>query len=234
MVLPWGKLENVALIVPPLSLDGSILTIRKFASDPFTAEDLIHFGTLDERSVRFLRACIEVAGDAHDQPVLIPMTDDDHGGALIPLLDRERPMGALIALSRQPGRFDHDALHLLQAVAHLLAALVQRRRMEEQLAHAQRLDAIAAHLGAGARAGGGAGFGGFPVSGQWLKCTNPAVIARHEAKVYGKASVGSPPMSVPHLDSRMIDGRKELLFGPYAGFSSIQIILLDFSFSIHQ
>ncbi|WBO85450.1 malate:quinone oxidoreductase [Hymenobacter yonginensis] len=64
------------------------------------------------------------------------------------------------------------------------------------------------------------GFGGFPVSGQWLKCTNPAVIARHDAKVYGKASVGSPPMSVPHLDSRMIDGRKELLFGPYAGFST--------------
>ena len=64
------------------------------------------------------------------------------------------------------------------------------------------------------------GFGGFPVSGQWLKCTNPAVIARHEAKVYGKAAVGSPPMSVPHLDTRMIDGRKELLFGPYAGFST--------------
>ncbi|MBO0356386.1 malate:quinone oxidoreductase [Hymenobacter sp. BT186] len=64
------------------------------------------------------------------------------------------------------------------------------------------------------------GFGGFPVSGQWLKCTNPAVIARHEAKVYGKASVGSPPMSVPHLDTRMIEGKRELLFGPYAGFST--------------
>ncbi|GAB3823739.1 malate:quinone oxidoreductase [Hymenobacter jeollabukensis] len=66
----------------------------------------------------------------------------------------------------------------------------------------------------------GQGFGGFPVSGQWLKCTNPAVIARHDAKVYGKASVGSPPMSVPHLDSRVINGKKELLFGPYAGFST--------------
>ena len=64
------------------------------------------------------------------------------------------------------------------------------------------------------------GFGGFPVSGQWLVCTNPDVINRHEAKVYGKASVGSPPMSVPHLDSRMIDGKKALLFGPYAGFST--------------
>jgi malate dehydrogenase (quinone) len=64
------------------------------------------------------------------------------------------------------------------------------------------------------------GFGGFPVSGQWLVCNNPAVIAKHDAKVYGKASVGAPPMSVPHLDTRMIDGKKELLFGPYAGFST--------------
>jgi malate dehydrogenase (quinone) len=66
----------------------------------------------------------------------------------------------------------------------------------------------------------GKGYGGFPVSGQWLKCTNPEVIAKHEAKVYGKASVGAPPMSVPHIDSRMIDGEKALLFGPFAGFST--------------
>ncbi|MEJ5960983.1 malate:quinone oxidoreductase [Pedobacter immunditicola] len=66
----------------------------------------------------------------------------------------------------------------------------------------------------------GKGFGGFPVSGQWLKCVNQEVVERHNAKVYGKASVGSPPMSVPHLDTRMIDGKKALLFGPYAGFST--------------
>lgn len=66
----------------------------------------------------------------------------------------------------------------------------------------------------------GKGFGGFPVSGQWLKCTNPEVIAKHQAKVYGKASVGAPPMSVPHIDSRMINGEKALLFGPFAGFST--------------
>ncbi|MES2519242.1 MAG: malate dehydrogenase (quinone) [Bacteroidota bacterium] len=64
------------------------------------------------------------------------------------------------------------------------------------------------------------GFGGFPVSGQWLVCNNPEVIAQHHAKVYGKAKVGTPPMSVPHLDSRIIDGKKELLFGPFAGFST--------------
>lgn len=66
----------------------------------------------------------------------------------------------------------------------------------------------------------GKGFGGFPVSGQWLRCTNPAIIEQHYAKVYGKAQVGAPPMSVPHLDTRMIDGKRELLFGPYAGFST--------------
>jgi len=64
------------------------------------------------------------------------------------------------------------------------------------------------------------GFGGFPVSGQWLICNNEAIIAQHAAKVYGKASVGAPPMSVPHLDTRMINGNKALLFGPYAGFST--------------
>ena len=64
------------------------------------------------------------------------------------------------------------------------------------------------------------GYGGFPVSGQWLKCTNPEVIEKHGAKVYGKAAVGAPPMSVPHLDTRVIDGEKALLFGPYAGFST--------------
>jgi malate dehydrogenase (quinone) len=64
------------------------------------------------------------------------------------------------------------------------------------------------------------GYGAFPVSGQWLRCTNRDVIGRHLAKVYGKAEVGAPPMSVPHLDSRWIEGKPELLFGPYAGFTT--------------
>ncbi len=63
------------------------------------------------------------------------------------------------------------------------------------------------------------GFGGFPVSGQFLRTDKPELVARHQAKVYGKASVGSPPMSVPHLDTRIIDGSASLMFGPYAGFS---------------
>lgn len=64
------------------------------------------------------------------------------------------------------------------------------------------------------------GYGGFPVGGQWLKCKNEEIIQKHQAKVYGKASVGAPPMSVPHLDTRIINGKKELLFGPFAGFST--------------
>ncbi len=66
----------------------------------------------------------------------------------------------------------------------------------------------------------GEGYGGFPVSGQFLRCNNPEIINQHEAKVYGKAASGSPPMSVPHLDTRMLDGQRSLLFGPYAGFST--------------
>lgn len=63
------------------------------------------------------------------------------------------------------------------------------------------------------------GFGGFPISGEWLRCTNEEIIAQHHAKVYGKASVGAPPMSVPHLDTRRINGQPALMFGPYAGWS---------------
>ncbi|WP_413530034.1 malate dehydrogenase (quinone) [Rahnella inusitata] len=63
-------------------------------------------------------------------------------------------------------------------------------------------------------------YGGFPVGGEFLVTENPDVVKRHLAKVYGKASVGSPPMSVPHLDTRILDGKQVLLFGPFATFSS--------------
>ncbi|WGM18934.1 malate:quinone oxidoreductase [Paenarthrobacter sp. OM7] len=64
------------------------------------------------------------------------------------------------------------------------------------------------------------GYGGFPVSGQFFRCTDDAITSQHSAKVYGQASVGAPPMSVPHLDTRYVDGKRSLLFGPYAGFST--------------
>lgn len=63
------------------------------------------------------------------------------------------------------------------------------------------------------------GYGVFPIGGQWLKTSNPAIVAQHNAKVYSQASVGAPPMSVPHLDTRVVDGEASLLFGPFATFS---------------
>ena len=64
------------------------------------------------------------------------------------------------------------------------------------------------------------GYGGFPVSGQWLVCKNREVIEKHDAKVYSKAGPDAPPMSTPHLDTRYINGKKELMFGPFAGFNT--------------
>lgn len=63
------------------------------------------------------------------------------------------------------------------------------------------------------------GFGVFPIGGQWLKTSDPAIVARHKAKVYSQAAIGAPPMSVPHLDTRVVDGEPSLLFGPFATFS---------------
>lgn len=85
----------------------------------------------------------------------------------------------------------------------------------------------------------GKGYGGFPVSGQWLRCTNKDVVLQHEAKVYGKAATGNPPMSVPHLDTRRMNGQRSLLFGPYAGFSTKflkegSIMDLPFSIEMHN
>jgi len=91
------------------------------------------------------------------------------------------------------------------------------------------INAKFAFLGAGGGALGllqksgieeGKGYGGFPVSGLFLRNTHEATANQHNAKVYGQASVGAPPMSVPHLDTRYVDGKRALLFGPYAGFKT--------------
>jgi malate dehydrogenase (quinone) len=63
-------------------------------------------------------------------------------------------------------------------------------------------------------------YAGFPVGGQFLVSDNPEVVNRHLAKVYGQASVGAPPMSVPHIDTRILDGKRVVLFGPFATFST--------------
>lgn len=63
-------------------------------------------------------------------------------------------------------------------------------------------------------------IGGFPVSGQWLRCDNPEIVEQHHAKVYGLSTEGLPTVVAPHLDTRIIDGKKSILFGPYAGFTT--------------
>ena len=101
--------------------------------------------------------------------------------------------------------------------------------MKDDAGHRRHIDAGFVFLGAG----GGAlplfqktglpiskGYGGFPVSGQWLICKNPEIVKRHASKVYGKAPTGAPPMSVPHLDTRIIDGQPALLFGPFASITT--------------
>ena len=100
---------------------------------------------------------------------------------------------------------------------------------QEQTGRERTIDARVVFLGAGGAAltllqksgiPESHGYAGFPVSGIWLRCEKPEVVNRHAAKVYGKAATGSPPMSVPHLDTRIIESKRWLLFGPYAGFST--------------
>jgi malate dehydrogenase (quinone) len=64
------------------------------------------------------------------------------------------------------------------------------------------------------------GLGGFPIGGRWLVCDDPAIVARHQAKVYGQALDAAPTMAVPHLDTRVIDGKRTLLFGPFAAWTT--------------
>jgi malate dehydrogenase (quinone) len=79
------------------------------------------------------------------------------------------------------------------------------------------------------------GYGTFPVSGHFLRTDNPEIVAKHQAKVYSQAQVGAPPMSVPHLDTRVVDGKTSLLFGPFAGINPKFLkygSILDLPFSL--
>jgi malate dehydrogenase (quinone) len=131
-------------------------------------------------------------------------------------------------LEAQPG----FSVHYNNRVVDLTRSDDGRWRVTVVDTHSGETESISAHF-VFVGAGGGAlellqkseipeghGYGGFPVSGIWLRCDVDELSARHDAKVYGKAAHGSPPMSVPHLDTRIIGGKRSLLFGPYAGFST--------------
>jgi malate dehydrogenase (quinone) len=167
-----------------------------------------------------------------------------------PLLIEGRDAAATITATRYPGGTDVNFGALTsRLLAHLhrgpsfetrfsTAVTALKRRPEggwrletrdQESGEPRLVDAGTVFLGAG----GGAltllqksgipevrGYGGFPVSGLWLRCGDPELARRHHAKVYGMAAAGSPPISVPHLDTRLVDGKRWILFGPYAGFSS--------------
>jgi malate dehydrogenase (quinone) len=167
-----------------------------------------------------------------------------------PLIMEGRPADQRVAATRVAGGTDVNFGALTRLLvenlqtqpnfsAHYRHKVVGLRRTDDgrwrlkvkDLASGQKRQVVAKFVFLGA--GGGAlkllqkskipearGYGGFPVSGLWLRCEVDALSERHHAKVYGKAAVGSPPMSVPHLDTRVIDEKQTLLFGPYAGFSS--------------
>ncbi|MDY6055695.1 malate:quinone oxidoreductase [Micrococcus sp.] len=166
-----------------------------------------------------------------------------------PLLMDGREPGGRLAASRHPGGTDVDFGSLTRQLVTSLAARGAEVRFGHRVTGLSRgtdgrwevtvrNTAADTELVDRARfvfvgAGGGAlsllqhsgipeirGYGGFPVSGQFLRCTDEATVNRHMAKVYGQAAVGAPPMSVPHLDTRFVNGRRSLLFGPYAGFST--------------
>lgn len=145
-------------------------------------------------------------------------TDVDFGALTCQLIDQIREDGASV-------HYGHKALRLSRDTDNLWKIDLQDRTTGIKSMVKARFVFIGA--------GGGAlqllqssgipeakGFGGFPISGQFLRSTNQEVIDQHHAKVYGQAAVGAPPMSVPHLDTRFINGRRSLMFGPYAGFST--------------
>ena len=164
-----------------------------------------------------------IDGRDENEPIaatrIVTGTDVDYG-SLTHLL--------VAQLSAQPG----FSVHYEQRVVGLEREGDGRWRVEIEDVERREIHAVSAKfvfIGAGggalpllekSRIPEGHGYGGFPVSGIWLRCDLPAVCDRHHAKVYGKAAQGSPPMSVPHLDTRIIGGSRSLLFGPYAGFST--------------
>jgi malate dehydrogenase (quinone) len=162
-------------------------------------------------------------GRTGDEPVaatrIVTGTDVDYGSLTNHFVDH---------LSALPG----FAVHYLSRVTDLAREQDGRWRVEvEDAQSGDRRSVTGKFVFIGAGGGAlpllqksgipeGKGYAGFPVSGIWLRCDDPAINKRHHAKVYGKAPHGSPPMSVPHLDTRVIGGQHSLLFGPYAGFST--------------
>jgi malate dehydrogenase (quinone) len=144
-------------------------------------------------------------------------TDVDFGALTRYLFALQRDLGVEIALST-------EVLDLDRASDGRWTVTSRNRKTGERTQRRARFVFIGAgghaiHLLQKSGIPEGKGYGGFPVSGQFLRCTSPELIAMHNAKVYGKPQVKAPPMSMPHLDRRYQQGKAALLFGPYAGFT---------------
>lgn len=135
----------------------------------------------------------------------------------------------LVKAMRLHPTFDLKLSHTITGMKQYPGGRWHVRVRDNHTEHSKTIDAGFVFLGAGGGAlpllqksgiPESAGYGGFPVSGQWLICKNPDVVKRHASKVYGKAPKGAPPMSVPHLDTRIIDGQPALLFGPFASITT--------------
>jgi malate dehydrogenase (quinone) len=209
MSFVWGR-DNVAFLR------------KRF--EAMTASHCYHGMEYTEQRAKIAEwAPVIMDGRADEEPFaatrIITGTDVDYG-ALTHLLIKH--------LSAQPGvsvHYKHRVVDLDREQKGAWRVDVEDDDTRERHAVTSKFVFIGAGGGAiellqKSRIPEGRGYGGFPVSGIWLRCDESAVSERHHAKVYGKAAVGSPPMSVPHLDTRIIEGKKSLLFGPYAGFSS--------------
>lgn len=176
---------------------------------------------IDDRDTIAARLPLMAAGRSDDEKIALNWsdggTDVDFGSLTKQLLRNLDNHGADIF-------YNHDVRKLRQNADGTWTVVVK----DTQTGKKSQVNARFVFVGAG----GGAlhllqksgipeirGFAGFPVSGQFLRTTNPEVVAGHHAKVYGKPPVGAPPMSVPHLDTRVVDGQQSLMFGPYAGWS---------------
>jgi malate dehydrogenase (quinone) len=194
-------------------------------------------------NVAYLRKRFEALKDHHCYQGIEYTEDPDRLSEWFPLVMEGREAGDVIAATRMRTGTDVDygALTriLLEGIdVHYHSRVQDIKRAGDHWLVKVRDEKNGAHKDVRADfvfvgAGGGSlhllqksgipearGYAGFPVSGVWLRCDNPEVSARHNAKVYGKAAVGSPPMSVPHLDTRRIEGQTSVLFGPFAGFST--------------
>lgn len=176
---------------------------------------------IDDRDTIAARLPLMAAGRKDDETLALNWsdggTDVDFGALTKQLLRNLADQGADI-------NYHHDVRKLRQNADSTWTVLVK----DTETGKKTQVNARFVFVGAG----GGAlhllqksripeirGFAGFPVSGQFLRTSNPDVVADHHAKVYGMPPVGAPPMSVPHLDTRVVNGERSLMFGPYAGWS---------------